>query len=290
MKKNQKLNIKLTPKDFKQMWGGDGPYSQVNLIEQTRILDDSVSRIFLVVEAEINPFTFEYISKNRNKFLNDEPILQLLDHAEYRGDFGYVVSAGEVELSDEESKRFARKQAKMTTETLIRMHEFVNNEFSLKKENKFETTKAIVPSEGKLVWNENLGGVEIVDDGLADRNTLIGSPFRILYNRVRFFVVLVFNKKFDFSEKSVKTFASTLKVTAEDFNILIEDCESFYEYVLITIHIPFDTIPVDFVETVIKESNKANRTPIFIKDHLATSMNKPKPEQIMGFLKNFNKK
>ena len=41
------------------MWGEDGPYSQVRLCEEARILDDCVSRVFLVVEAEINPFTFE---------------------------------------------------------------------------------------------------------------------------------------------------------------------------------------------------------------------------------------
>ena len=115
------------------MWGEDGPYSQVRLCEEARILDDSVSRVFLVVEAEINPFTFEYVKKNRQKFVGDEPVLQLLDHAEYRGKFGYVVSAGEVGLQDEESRQFARKRADMTIQTLIRMHVFVMDECGLRR-------------------------------------------------------------------------------------------------------------------------------------------------------------
>src|SRR3990167_7497630 len=98
--KNAYKSPKLTPKDFERMWGEDGPYSQVRLSEEIRILDDSVSRVFLVVEAEINPFTFEYVRQHRQKFAHDQAILTLLDHAEYRGQFGYVVGAGEVELSD----------------------------------------------------------------------------------------------------------------------------------------------------------------------------------------------
>src|SRR3989338_9611688 len=117
MKKDQKINKKLTPKNYEQMWGEDGPYSQVRLCEETRILDDSVSRVFLVVEAEINPFTFKYVQKHRQQFVGDESVLQLLDHAEDRGKFGYVVSAGEVEFQDEEAVLFARKQTDATIQT-----------------------------------------------------------------------------------------------------------------------------------------------------------------------------
>lgn len=134
MKKDQKG---LTQKDYDQMWGEDGPYSQVRLCEETRILDDSVSRVFLVVEAEINPFTFECIQRHRQQFADDEPVTQLLDHAEYRGKFGYVVSAGEVELRDEASRRFARKQADMTIHTLIRMHAFVIEKYDLRQQGNF---------------------------------------------------------------------------------------------------------------------------------------------------------
>ena len=116
------MKKKLTQRDYDRMWGEDGPYSQVRLCEETRILDDSISRVFLVVEAEINPFTFEYIQKNRKKFENDEIINQLLDHAEYRGKFGYVVSAGEVELRDKESHDFARFAEPRFERVAIRFH------------------------------------------------------------------------------------------------------------------------------------------------------------------------
>ena len=57
--------MKLTPKQIDGLWGETGPYSQANLIIQTRILDDRISRVFLVVEADINPLTYELIKKHQ---------------------------------------------------------------------------------------------------------------------------------------------------------------------------------------------------------------------------------
>ena len=74
--------MNLTQKQKDRLWGVNGPYSQANLIIQTRILDDKVSRIFLSVEAEINPLTFELLEKHRAQFIDDQKILQLLDCAE----------------------------------------------------------------------------------------------------------------------------------------------------------------------------------------------------------------
>ena len=118
--------MNLTPKQIDKLWGETGPYSQVNLTTQTRVLDDSVSRIFLVLEAEINPLTYELIKKARAKFIDDLKIIQLLDHAEYRGqDFGYVTSAFEAEYRNESVMREAQERVKYTIETLIKMHKFV---------------------------------------------------------------------------------------------------------------------------------------------------------------------
>jgi len=58
--------MKLTQKQIDQLWGEHGPYSEAKLIIETRILDDRVSRIFIVVEVAINPLTFEIISKIRS--------------------------------------------------------------------------------------------------------------------------------------------------------------------------------------------------------------------------------
>ena len=66
--------MKLTKKHQEKIWGESGPYSQVNLKIENRILDDAVSRIFVIVETELNPFTFELIKKNSEKFKNDKMI------------------------------------------------------------------------------------------------------------------------------------------------------------------------------------------------------------------------
>lgn len=39
--------MKLTPKQTDGLWGETGPYSQVQLIVETRILNNSVSRVFV---------------------------------------------------------------------------------------------------------------------------------------------------------------------------------------------------------------------------------------------------
>lgn len=118
--------MKLTKGQIDKLWGEDGPYSQVNLIFQTRILDDSVSRIFVIVEADINPFTYEFVKENRHEFEDDQKIMQLLDSADFRGqEFGYVVCAFEEEYINEAVVGRAKKHLGYTKNTLIKMHKFV---------------------------------------------------------------------------------------------------------------------------------------------------------------------
>lgn len=118
--------MKLTNKLKEELWGGSGPYSQVNLIIQSRILDDSVSRVFIEVEVEINPLTFKIISQNRKQFRDDQTIIQLLDHAEFRGqEFGYVSHAFSGEYRNESVLRRAEKTLEYSKETVIKMHKFV---------------------------------------------------------------------------------------------------------------------------------------------------------------------
>ncbi|OGZ79210.1 MAG: hypothetical protein A2528_03195 [Candidatus Staskawiczbacteria bacterium RIFOXYD2_FULL_37_9] len=125
---------KFTAKQKDLLWSGDGkgPYSQANLTKQIRILDDSVSRVFLIVEAEINPTTFEIIKNNRhdNEFKNNVMIQQLLDRAEYRGpQFGYVVAAFEEEYKDNEVLARAEQALKYTQESIIKMHNYVIHKY-----------------------------------------------------------------------------------------------------------------------------------------------------------------
>lgn len=120
--------MKLTQNQVNKLWGETGPYSQANLTIQTRILDDRISRVFLVVDVEINPLTYELVKKHRIRFTDDEKIQQLLDYAEYRGQhFGYVASAFEVEYKREDTMREAQERLKYATESLIKMHKFVIN-------------------------------------------------------------------------------------------------------------------------------------------------------------------
>jgi len=121
--------MKLTERQIDLLWsGGGGPYSQVNLIKQVRILDDAVSRTFLEVEVEINPTTFRLIKKHRNnnEFKNDVIVQQLLDSSEYRGpEFGYVSLAFSAEYTRTNALKEAEKALKYSQETIIKMHKFI---------------------------------------------------------------------------------------------------------------------------------------------------------------------
>lgn len=117
--------MKLSDEQREKLWGEDGPYSQVNLIVQNRILDDSISRTFLIVEAEINPLTFEIIKDNRGEFENSEIIKQLLEKADYRGEFGYVICSYEREFINKKDMEKAQQAVEYTREAIIIMHRFV---------------------------------------------------------------------------------------------------------------------------------------------------------------------
>lgn len=274
---------KLTANDYKKMWGEEVPYSQVRLCEETRILDSSISRVFLVVEAEINPFTFEYVEEHRDKFKNDISVLQLLDYAESRGEFGYVVSAGEVKVEDKGSKEFARKQADMTIETLIRMHKFVINEFNLKQNDNFGIVKEATLGNEKFIWNEEMGKVEPADATFFEKESLVSSISGVQNNKMRYFIMLGFKKGLDFKHELAIYVAEKLKEVSIKFNVEIEEVESFRGYILITSLISFDVVPSDFVESIINTVNTSNTT-IFVKDYFISNGEKPTPEEIMTFL------
>ena len=125
--------MKITKKQRDKLWGETGPYSQANLILQTRILDDKISRVFLVVEEDMNPLTYEIVKQNRSEFKDDIMIQQLLDHAEYRGQqFGYVVSAFEEEFIGKDVWNEAQRRLEYTKDNLIRMHKFVMDLLDIK--------------------------------------------------------------------------------------------------------------------------------------------------------------
>lgn len=120
--------MKLTKQDIDKLWGEEGPYSQVHLITETRILDDRVSRIFVIVEVYINPFTFEIVRKNRKLFKNDLMIQRLLNYSEYRGQaFGYVSCVFQEEYIDKSVMDEAKRCLEDCKQTIIKLHKFVIN-------------------------------------------------------------------------------------------------------------------------------------------------------------------
>lgn len=266
-KKNIVKKMSLT--DYKKMWGEDGPYSQVRLCEESRILDDSVSRVFLVVEAEINPFTFEYVQKHRKKFVDDEPVLQILDHAENRGKFGYVVGAGEVELQDEESRQFAKEQADMTIKTLIRMHRFVMDEFALDHDTN-DSVPELIQSNNRMVWNEKMGSTEVVP-------------------KTVFFCVLAFSRYFDFKKDTTFAFMNALRTITVACGADLQDCEAFQEYMFLSMAVHLDTRPVDFIEALLDMARLSKKKPMFAKKYLLSDAKKPTPRQIMDYLASVEK-
>ncbi len=125
----------ITREESEKLWGENGPYSQAQLIFETRILDDRISRTFLIIEIQINPFTFELIRKNRTEFADDPLIQGILDKSEYRGQAdGYVACAFQEEYYAKLLKR-ANDILGRCEKTIIKMHKFVLKELRIREMN-----------------------------------------------------------------------------------------------------------------------------------------------------------
>ncbi len=108
------------------LWGRSGPYSEAKIIINARILDDSVSRVMVEVEGNINPTTFKIIAKNRKKFLDDQMICEILDTAVYQDEkFGYLIAASYEEYDGPASMARAQVRVDYMKKAIIRMHHFV---------------------------------------------------------------------------------------------------------------------------------------------------------------------
>lgn len=132
-------NMKLTAKQIREIWGDDGPYSEVSIKIQTRILDDSVSRIFIEVDANINPLTFKVVKKMRILFKDDIIIQHLLDNARFVGQsYGYTVCAYTKEYEGVDDLKKAQLPLEYTRDAIIKMHKYVMELYGLdEKQNRF---------------------------------------------------------------------------------------------------------------------------------------------------------
>jgi hypothetical protein len=124
--RKRRSKLALTPKQADMLWGEEGPYSEAKLYFNSRILDDKISRVFIEVEASINPLTFELLLEHRDEFIGDEEVQQLLDHSDNRGlKFGYVSCAFSQEQTSAEDIELANLQLKRVERLIIRLHRWV---------------------------------------------------------------------------------------------------------------------------------------------------------------------
>lgn len=257
---------KISKKDIKNLWGGEGPYSEVNFIEQNRILDDGVSRIFLFVEAKINPFTFEYILKNRSKYLNDNRLQVFLDNAEYRGPYeGYVNTSPEEEFVDKDSFELVRVYKTEAINLILKMHNIVLNDFGLLEEKEKE-------EEVRFIWDETNGRVISTNDNIDTFN--------------KFYAIFALNKRTDLKKNEIILSSKIFKLKAKKFSVDIVNAESNTGYMMLTLSVATNEAPTEFIEESIKESNAKNK--IFRKEYFLTNFEKPNGKAILDFLKRIN--
>jgi hypothetical protein len=278
------MKKKLSKKDLEKLWGEDGPYSEVSTIEQTRVLDNRISRVFLVTEAKINPFTFEYVLKHRDFFKNNEPIQQLLDNAEYQGPaLGYVVSAGEEELIDKRSFEVVSEYKKILLHSVMLMHDFVMKELGIE-----DRDDGVMLDRGdssaKYVWNENEARTVKTDGSVWGSETVIGSPLGAKDGKIRYYVILVLDSgKLSMNKEEVVLSAKKIKETAKKFNVEIEGVSAGRGWLIFSVFISPDTVPAEFIEMSIIESNKDKK--IFRREYFVTNVSRPTNMEILSFIK-----
>jgi len=128
------MKKKLTKNQMDMLWAGGGKnaYSQASIRKELRILDDRVSRTFLIVEVEINPTTFELVKKHRNdeEFKEDAIIQQLLDFAEYRGpEYGYLFYIFESQYTEDNILAKAESALQEAQDIITKMHKFIMDNY-----------------------------------------------------------------------------------------------------------------------------------------------------------------
>jgi hypothetical protein len=109
-----------------ELWGEGGPYSQAQLITEVRIMDDKISRTFVIVSVNINPFTMKYIRKHPSAFKGDRIVTGIVEHAVYEGPKdGYALYLFQQEYHNEEILKEAKAVLNEVNNAIIRMHSFV---------------------------------------------------------------------------------------------------------------------------------------------------------------------
>ena len=122
----------LTKKQFKDLWGDGGPYSEAYLTIESRLLDNRVSRYKLRVFAKINPTTFEFCQKHQKEFKGNKVVLDILKNSfEKDPENGYECTIfNEDLLQGEQGKLFTKAQNSFNDlqSAILKMQQYVIDE------------------------------------------------------------------------------------------------------------------------------------------------------------------
>ena len=118
----------ITREEMGGLWGDGGPYSQVHVIREIRVLDDSVSRIFYYVKVNVNPTTYAVL-RGMGAEIEDEDIRAFLREAAFVSDEeGYE---WHVYGQQAVGPRGANRASEKVTDVIIRMHRLVMDKLGL---------------------------------------------------------------------------------------------------------------------------------------------------------------
>ncbi len=118
----------ITREQMGGLWGDGGPYSQVHVIREIRLLDDGVCRTFYYVKANVNPTTYAVL-KGIEAQIEDEDIQAFLNEATFVSDEeGYE---WHVYGQPAFTSRGANRASKKVTDAIIRMHRLVMDTLGL---------------------------------------------------------------------------------------------------------------------------------------------------------------
>lgn len=111
-----------TSEQTELLWGDGGPYSQVQVIREVRVLDDGLGRTFYYVKANVNPTTYATLKAIADQIADEEVQAFLRDATYISNDEGYEWHVyGQSALSS----RGANRAAEKATDVVIRMHRLV---------------------------------------------------------------------------------------------------------------------------------------------------------------------
>lgn len=128
----KKKTMKLSDKQIAELWGEDGPYSEVHITRESRVLDDEISREFYSVVLKINPTTVKVLKKE--KLRSDKKYIKnLLSLAEYKSwEEGYIVVLYNRQNIDESVEIEAYKVYREAQTLVCELHSIMMETIGLK--------------------------------------------------------------------------------------------------------------------------------------------------------------